>query len=397
MIQFSDQDEYLGYHITDQAKKKFAKYLEQLGELLVEPLKIGDEESKKTYKDYLDRLNGIDEWVDNHFYCSAENDFTADQICIIRALQHIASCIMKFTDMDDTGTYNKKLAYLAFVILLPEHWRKDGIEFINTVYRTYQIDMVKKDITKTLKKFGIHYNIDDIYSSLAASHYDCGNFCPNEQSCEGAMVIFAAALGYFDAYIENPKNAILRRRIRALAVLEPKTQTKIFSHEEDIESEIEISDSEEESEEEFEERKKYTHRELDMKDKRLAIYERLLDVLEDQEQYNFAVRKLEAMNDTLRLRALNKLSGMSPDEKIKYIGNMKNMAVYIKEDIDSLSKRHKIYTVLILPEVEDILDYDEIIYKIEDLELSDRLKLLNRLYNLDPYAREKAVHKLLQY
>jgi len=395
MNQFSDQDEYSGYNISGPAKKKFAQYLEQLGELLVEPLKIEDKTSAKTYEDYLNRLNDIEEWTDSHFYCSAKNKFTPDQICIIRALQHIASCIMQFTDLNDMSSYNKKLAYLAFMVLLPGNLRKNGKEFVNTVYMTYQIDMDEESITETLKKFGIRYNINDIYSSLVDSHYDCGNFCPDEQKCEGAMVIFATALGYLDPFIENPKNQTLRHRIRALAVLKPQTQSRIFRYKEDSDSEIEFSYSEEESEDETEEGKKYTHRELDIKDKRLAVYKLLLGDVENQDQYNSIVRKLEAMNDTLRLRALNKLSSIPLDEKIKYIGNIKNMAVYLKEDINTLPKRHKIYALLILPEV-DFEDYDDVVYKIEDLEDSARLKLLNKWYNSDPYNRREAIHKMLQ-
>jgi hypothetical protein len=396
MIRFSNKDEYSGYYIADKAKKQLAQYLEQLGELLVEPLDVEDM-SAKTYKDYMARLISIEEWADDHLYCSPSDSFNSDQICIIRALQHMASCISKFTDMDDIGTYNKRLAYLAFVILLPcGEWRKDGREFINTVYKKYRIDMDDDEISQTLEKFGIHYNIDDIYSSLVSSHYDCGDFCPDQQSCEGAMVIFASALAYLDDYIDNPRNSNLRRRIRALAVLDPQAQIERARYTESDDSQ-DLSFDDISDEDEPEKKKKYNHRKLDTRDKRTAIYHDLLgDIPEISGQYDSTVKKLEDMNDTLRLKVLNKLIDMPVDEKAEYVENIKKMAVYLKEDIDSQSKRNIIYIRLIIDEVVKLEDYEAIVEQIEYLSDPDRLKVLNKWYNLNVLDRRKDMYKMLR-
>ena len=100
------------------------------------------------------------------------------------------------------------------------------------------------------------------------------------------------------------------------------------------------------------------------------------------------------MNDTLRLRALNKLIDMDQDEKIGHVENIKKTAVYLKDDISTQSKRNKIYVKLIIDEVE-LSEYEAIVDKIEDLDDSNRLKLLNKWYNLDTMDRKKKIYKML--
>ena len=348
-------------------------------------------------------MTDIEKWTDKRLHCPPSGDFTPDQTCIIRALQHIASCISAFTHLDDSGTYNKMLAFYAFKMLLPEgRWRKGGVDFVNTVSKHYRTSMIKENINEFLKeRFGINHDISKIYKSLASSHYDCEKFCPSRQSCEGAMVIFAAALGYLDDFINLPTNDQLRRRIRALAVLEPQTEIYKYHYEPDVSdsSESDVSESSDEPSPDVSQKKKkqkLTHRDIDTRDRRFIIYYSLLgNIPEIEDQYNSITRKLEDMNPTSRLKTLNRLTKMTRDEKVEYIDNIKSMNTYLKEDLDTHKKREKIYIKLILNIGTALMDYIDITKDLEGFDEDVRLKILNKWYNLGEADRKKDIRRML--
>ena len=107
-------------------------------------------------------------------------------------------------------------------------------------------------------------------------------------------------------------------------------------------------------------------------------------------------RKLEDMNPTSRLKALNRLTKMTRDEKVEYIDNIKSMNTYLKEDIDTFKKREKIYIKLILNIGTALMDYIDVTKDLEGLDEDVRLKILNKWYNLSEANRKKDIQRMLR-
>jgi hypothetical protein len=112
---------------------------------------------------------------------------------------------------------------------------------------------------------------------------------------------------------------------------------------------------------------------------------------------NASIRKLENINDTSRLKILNKLAKMTQNEKYDYNDNIMKMPTYTKDDVDTQAKRDNIYVKLFYSLINVTPNnFRDMSIKLEEIGETERLKVLNRMYDLDNANKTKEIQKILR-
>lgn len=221
------KDEYAPYSFTPEAKRALSRYIETVGSILISSL------PQKNYTSLRDTLDDFGNKADRLGECPQIQPFSRNEVCIIRALRHISMCFVKYLNYP----LGIELCSRAFFTLVPLEWRLGAEQYLSIVLGGYQDWMAEDEIHRYLSENDVKYKLPDIYSVI--KHYDTKEnsevFCPSDSdiSCEGCMLVFAAALTYITPNIGRPKSSHLLRRIKIMGTSEHSPELDM-SGEEDI-------------------------------------------------------------------------------------------------------------------------------------------------------------------
>ena len=222
----SSRDAYTDYSLTKAAKTLLSRYVESLGRTLTAGV------ANNTYEEFQSHLKEVNDWADRMGTCPKIGDFTSQEVCILRALRHIAACFKNLLGYP----VGVELATRAFLTLLPPRgWRMGAEQYISSVLSSrewkYEDWMAEDEIERQLQAHDVNYPLSEIYKVI--KHYDREATSTDSVSgvlgddCEACAIVFAVAVHYLSPGLHRPGYEHVISRIKVLGFTpEPKVEIR---------------------------------------------------------------------------------------------------------------------------------------------------------------------------
>ena len=200
------------YAINDNASSLLSKYIEYQGRCLTRSLQS---KPKKAYINFRKRLVSEEEYLSQRAAskCKSQNGLNTDQVCILRAMNHVADCLI--TNIPALKNNMNQVAKESFLMIFPTEESREGAcnyidEILETLDEGRQTSFTWLE-DKLLTK-GVKYRLSRVKSSITGKKivFDNDGLC---------LSVFAAAIHYTSPRLRGTQYPHIMERVRQMADL----------------------------------------------------------------------------------------------------------------------------------------------------------------------------------